>query len=138
MENYTDNKVPYPVLKICQYPLPRPKIEKLAKECEEILVIEEGYPIIEEQLKRISRNRCESKRQTRRKYCQRDGELNPRLVAISLGIKDPEAREIPAVVASRPPSLCAGCPHVDTVLEFNDVMKITPKAGCFRISDVTL
>ena len=41
----------YPVLKITQYPLPRKLVEKITGECKEILVLEEGYPVVEEQLK---------------------------------------------------------------------------------------
>ncbi|RLD70042.1 MAG: indolepyruvate ferredoxin oxidoreductase, partial [Bacteroidetes bacterium] len=50
-ENYPNNDIPYPVLKIGQYPLPRKMIEKLFSECKEILVLEEGAPIVEEMLK---------------------------------------------------------------------------------------
>lgn len=49
-ENYPDG-FEYPVLKISQYPLPRKQMEKLVNECKEILVLEEGYPVVEEQLK---------------------------------------------------------------------------------------
>ena len=49
-ENYPDG-FEYPVLKICQYPIPKKQLIKLTEECEEILVIEEGFPIVEEQLK---------------------------------------------------------------------------------------
>lgn len=51
MENYPERVVPYPVLKISQYPAPRKMIEKLCNECEEILVFEEGAPMIEELLR---------------------------------------------------------------------------------------
>ena len=49
-ENYPDG-FEHPVLKISQYPLPRKMIEKIVSECKEILVLEEGYPVVEEQLK---------------------------------------------------------------------------------------
>ena len=49
-ENYPEGFA-HPVLKITQYPLPRKKVEKLVDECHEILVLEEGYPVVEEQLK---------------------------------------------------------------------------------------
>ena len=50
-ENYLEEVIPYPVLKIGQYPLPRKHIQKMFAECDEVLVLEEGYPIIEEMLK---------------------------------------------------------------------------------------
>ena len=49
-ENYPDG-FEHPVLKISQYPLPRKQVEKIVGECKEILVLEEGYPVVEEQLK---------------------------------------------------------------------------------------
>lgn len=42
-ENYPDG-FEHPVLKISQYPLPRKMVEKIVRECKEILVLEEGYP----------------------------------------------------------------------------------------------
>ena len=50
MENYPEG-CPYPVLKIGQYPLPPKQVYKLLEECEEILVLEDGYPLIEELIK---------------------------------------------------------------------------------------
>src|SRR5574344_1252163 len=38
----------YDVLKISQYPLPLNIISDLAAKCDELIVIEEGYPLIEE------------------------------------------------------------------------------------------
>jgi len=70
----------------------------------------------------------------------RVGELNPRLVAVALGLQVPEAREIPSVVTGRPPSLCAGCPHIDTVLGINYVMngytkgRVFSDIGCYTLS----
>ena len=50
-ENFSGSKCPYPIVKIGQYPLPRKKIERLFAECKEVLVLEDGYPMIEELLK---------------------------------------------------------------------------------------
>lgn len=51
MENYPDRKVPYPIVKVTQYPLPQYHIKELYNTCDEILVIEEGYPVVEEMMK---------------------------------------------------------------------------------------
>jgi len=51
MENFQSTKCPYPVLQIGQYPLPFVKVEKITNECEHILVLEDGYPFVEEMLK---------------------------------------------------------------------------------------
>ncbi len=139
MENYPDRNIPYPVVKIGQYPLPRPAIEKLVDQCEEILVMEEGYPIIEEMLRGFLDRGIKVKGRLDGTL-PRDGELNPRLVAMSLGMQVPAIREIPNIVAGRPPSLCAGCPHIDTVLGINNVMngytkgRVFSDIGCYTLS----
>ena len=47
--NYVmENRPDCPVLKISQYPLPDEKISGFAENCEEILVVEDGQPFIEE------------------------------------------------------------------------------------------
>ena len=45
MENFPDNSIPYPVLKITQYPLPKTMFEKISKDCNKLLVIEEGASV---------------------------------------------------------------------------------------------
>jgi len=51
MENYKNEECPFPILKICQYPLPRKMVEKLADSVDEILIFEEGQPVVEAELK---------------------------------------------------------------------------------------
>ena len=51
MENYPEGNCPYPVVKITQYPVPEKLLKKLENECEELLIAEEGYPLVEELLK---------------------------------------------------------------------------------------
>jgi indolepyruvate ferredoxin oxidoreductase alpha subunit len=139
MENHPTREVPYPVVKIGQYPLPKPMINKLVDECGQILVIEEGYPIIEESLRGFL-DRGKKIKGRLDGTLPRDGELNPRLVAIALGMHVPEIKVIPAVVTGRPPSLCAGCPHIDTVLGINYVMngytkgRVFSDIGCYTLS----
>ena len=80
MENFPQG-CPYPVLKVGQYPLPLKPIEKMVAECESIMVIEEGYPLIEDAIrgmlppkKPIIRGRGDGS-------LPRQGELNPDIVA---------------------------------------------------------
>ncbi len=84
IENFKDHVVPHPVLKISQYPLPRKKLAALYDLCESILVIEEGYPVVEELLagvlgqgKKI-RGRLDG-------TLPRTGELTPDLVGLAFG-----------------------------------------------------
>lgn len=130
MENYPDRKVPNPVLKISQYPLPRKMVEKICNECEEILVLEDGYPMIEELIKGfLSRGIVVKGRLDG--TVPRDGELNPNIVALALGLADTRGNDIPSLVAPRPPSLCAGCPHIDSYLDLNAVLEALTKGRVF-------
>ncbi len=138
MENFPGNKIPHPVLKISQYPLPKSLFEKI-KGCGRLLILEEGYPIIEELLVGIIKNgliingRLDG-------TLPRDGELNPNIVAKALKLPETMGRDIPSIVAARPPSLCVGCPHIDTVLDLKEVLKDYPKdrvfsdIGCYTLS----
>jgi indolepyruvate ferredoxin oxidoreductase alpha subunit len=112
MENYSDTACPYPVLKISQYPLPRKYIEKMYDECTSILVLEDGAPVVEEQLKGYM-DRGKTIKGRLDGSLPRDGELNPNLVAKALGFDDKEGKPIPSIVAPRPPALCVGCSHID-------------------------
>ncbi|MBU0488174.1 MAG: indolepyruvate ferredoxin oxidoreductase [Bacteroidetes bacterium] len=138
MENFADRKVPHPVLKISQYPLPRPMIEKLFNECETILVLEEGQPLVEEQLKGYLSKGLHIKGRLDGTL-PRDGELNPNIVAVALGLPNTEGAPVPEIVASRPPSLCRGCPHIDTYNALNQaIAKYSPgrvfsDIGCYTL-----
>jgi indolepyruvate ferredoxin oxidoreductase alpha subunit len=87
LENFPDNKVPYPVLKINHYPIPKNHINRLVSECKNILVLEEGAPFIEELLKGLTSNGLKVKGRLDGTV-PRDGELNPNIVAVALGKKD--------------------------------------------------
>jgi indolepyruvate ferredoxin oxidoreductase alpha subunit len=128
----------HPVLKICQYPLPKKQLEKIASECEELLVLEEGYPFVEAQLKGIFGNgpaihgRLDG-------TLQRDGELNPDAVGRVLGKKTEQYYDIPEVVEQRPPALCKGCGHRDLYDALNEVVreyasaKVFSDIGCYTL-----
>jgi indolepyruvate ferredoxin oxidoreductase alpha subunit len=127
-----------PVLKISQYPLPRKMVEEIAK-CDELLILEEGYPVVEEQLKGFLgkglkiRGRLDGS-------LPRSGELNPDLVAKALGMTQPEACPQSQVVVPRPPALCAGCGHRDVYEALNEVVreygegaKVFSDIGCYTL-----
>lgn len=130
MENYPDRKCPYPVLKISQYPLPIALIEKMANECQSILVIEEGYPLIEEQLRGLLNRGLKIKGRLEGSL-PRVGELNPNVVAVALGMKDIHGEPIPEIVVPRPPALCVGCPHIDTYNALNEAIALYGKGKVF-------
>ena len=130
IENYPDHKAPFPVLKIGQYPLPRKLMEKMYSECDEILVLEEGYPLVEESLRGYMNNgktihgRLDG-------ALPRDGELNPNLVGKALGLSFYEGREPSANVVGRPPSLCKGCPHIYSYNALNEALEKYAKGRVF-------
>ena len=130
MENYPDRQCPHPILKITQYPLPVAMIEKMADECKSIMVVEEGYPFIEEQLRGLL-NRGLVVKGRLDGVLPRTGELTPNLLAKALGILVQEGQAIPSIVASRPPALCVGCPHIDSYNALNECMKKYGKGKVF-------
>ncbi|GAB1405191.1 hypothetical protein MASR1M74_23700 [Lentimicrobium sp.] len=50
-ENFEHQQVPHPVLSIGQYPLPVEKIRALYERCDRLLILEDGYPFVEEQIR---------------------------------------------------------------------------------------
>jgi indolepyruvate ferredoxin oxidoreductase alpha subunit len=121
MENFPEpSGSPHPVLKIGQYPLPTKLVARLFSECETVLVLEEGMPVVEERVRGYPfeaghiRGRLDG-------ALPRAGELNPTLVAKALGRSTEVLNyHVPAaVLAGRPPQLCQGCPHGDTFNALN-------------------
>jgi indolepyruvate ferredoxin oxidoreductase alpha subunit len=138
IENFNDHLVPHPVLKISQYPLPRKKLAALYDMCESILVIEEGYPVVEELLggvlglgKKV-RGRLDG-------TLPRAGELTPDLVGLALGLSTKKIYEIPDIISNRPPALCKGCSHEDVYNALNEVMdaygvgRVFSDIGCYTL-----
>jgi indolepyruvate ferredoxin oxidoreductase alpha subunit len=136
-ENYTDRPIPNPILKLCQYPLPKRKIERLFNECEKILVVEEGYPIVEEMVKGFLPNNKVKGRLDG--TLPRDGELNPNIVGHSLGIITEEFFKTPEFVVNRPPSMCDGCGHADTYIALKEALSnvgdghVFSDIGCYTL-----
>ncbi|NCP21925.1 MAG: indolepyruvate ferredoxin oxidoreductase [Flavobacteriales bacterium CG03_land_8_20_14_0_80_35_15] len=125
MENFEDKACPYPILKLSQYPVPKQKIKKLYQSCDTILVLEEGYPIIEERLKDYFDIDTKVKGRLSGTI-PRTGELNPNIVAKALGLSDDTTFKVPNIVAGRPPELCVGCAHRDL---FDSINSLIPEIG---------
>ena len=127
-----------PVLKICQYPLPKKQIEKIASECSELLILEEGFPFVESRLKGfLSKNLKIHGRLDG--TLKRDGELTPDAVGRALGKKIDQYYSIPEVVEQRPPALCQGCGHRDLYDALNEIVseykaaKVFSDIGCYTL-----
>jgi len=137
LEHFPDG-FQFPVLKIGQYPLPVKQIQKLTDACDEIMVLEDGYPVIEGQLKGLLgkglkvRGRLDGS-------LPRNGELNPDIVGKALGNETKTHFSIPEIVTNRPPALCNGCGHRDLYEVLNIVLKSyeNPKVfgdiGCYTL-----
>ncbi len=138
MENYPDRNCPYPIVKITQYPLPRKMIASLYNSCDSILVMEEGYPIVEELIRGVMDN---GKKIMGRLdgVLPRTGELDPNVVAVALGMEDQHGDPIPEIVKQRPPALCTGCSHIDSYKALGEaISKYSPgrvfaDIGCYTL-----
>ncbi|PID93906.1 MAG: indolepyruvate ferredoxin oxidoreductase [Bacteroidetes bacterium] len=139
IENYPEGKVPYPVLKITQYPAPTTLVEKLVDRCDSILVLEEGMPFLEEQLRGLLAKGLNVKGRLDGTV-NRTGELNPNIVAKALGMEDTTGSPVPELVKGRPPKLCDGCPHIDSYQVLNEAMesygsgRVFADIGCYTLA----
>ena len=139
MENFIDRNVPYPILKIGQYPVPNSMVEKIYEECDELLILEDGYPILEELIRGFL-NKGKTIKGRLDGSVPRDGELNPNIVARALGLTDEIGESIPEFVVGRPPSLCKGCSHSDSFLALNEALieysagRVFSDIGCYTLS----
>lgn len=138
MENYPDG-CEYPVLKIGQYPLPKKQLMQLIETCDEILVLEDGQPFVEKQLKGYLglgikvKGRLDGTLPT-------DGELNPDKVAQAIGRENKASFTVPPIVEMRPPALCEGCGHRDMYTVLTQVLKeeypthkVFSDIGCYTL-----
>lgn len=138
MEHFPGGSCPYPVVKVSQYPIPENYIKRLDKECDELLVLEEGAPMVEEMLKGFFSKGTPIKGRLDGTL-PRDGELNPDLVAKSLGKEMFTGFDIPEVVANRPPALCMGCGHQDAYAAMNEALadyskgRVFSDIGCYTL-----
>ncbi len=139
MENYEDGIIPHPVFKVGQYPIDRNMLSKLYEAVDEILVLEDGYPIIEELLKGML-DKGKTVRGRLDGSIPRAGELNPNIVGKALKLETSEGFNTPEILAGRPPRLCDGCSHTDSFLALNEAMEAYSKGrvfsdiGCYTLS----
>lgn len=139
MENFPDRNVPHPVLKIGQYPVDPALIDYLYTSCEELLILEDGYPILEELIRGML-NKGKRVRGRLDGSLPRDGELNPVIVGAALGLDHARGNDVPALVKNRPPRLCDGCGHNDAFLALNEALleygrgRVFSDIGCYTLS----
>lgn len=120
------------VLKLGTYPIPEKLLARLVDRVDAILVVEEGYPLIEKSLKGFFGIRGKEIRGKTSGHLPPTGELSPDLVRRALGSQLPAAQPAARIrLAARPPQLCAGCPHADTLKALNKALEGHPAANVF-------
>jgi indolepyruvate ferredoxin oxidoreductase alpha subunit len=138
MENYQEKTLDHPLLKISQYPLPHKQMDKLLDECDQVLVIEEGYPFVEKQL----RGYQEKGTPIKGKYdgtLPRAGELTPNAVADALGLDITEGQPAADIIRNRPPAMCQGCGHIEAYNALNKALeeytegRVFSDIGCYTL-----
>jgi indolepyruvate ferredoxin oxidoreductase alpha subunit len=133
-----DAGLAYPVLKISQYPVPPGMLNEFVSSVDETIVLEEGYPMLEESLTGVLENNYRVKGRLDGSL-PRDGELNPNLVGKALGVESGTAMQVPEVVKNRPPTLCKGCSHIDMYNSLNEALapygpgRVFSDIGCYTL-----
>jgi indolepyruvate ferredoxin oxidoreductase alpha subunit len=128
------------VLKVTQYPLPAALIDQMVADgAEEILVMEEGQPVVEELIHGMVPSNVKVKGRLTGDL-PRMGELTPDSVRAALS---PDclitSSPIPELVVPRPPALCQGCGHRDMYAALNEVAaeyedaRIFGDIGCYTL-----
>ena len=129
-----------PLLKVNRYPLPEAEIRDLASRCRQLLVVEDGQPVVEQAVRALLgadypvRGRLTGD-------LPRMGELTSDNVQVPLrttstlersrvgGLQDEGS--VPSPVKARPPQLCPGCGHRDVYTALNRVAAEFPGARIF-------
>ncbi|HUW92139.1 MAG TPA: indolepyruvate ferredoxin oxidoreductase subunit alpha, partial [Bacteroidales bacterium] len=138
IENTGDTKKKFNVLSVATYPVDKKLVEKLVSSCDRVLVLEEGFPFMEEQLRGLL-DRDVRVLGRLDGTVPRDGELNPAIIAKALGMKLLKLREVPQLVQQRPPSFCKGCGHADVFAALSEALKehgpgrVFSDIGCYTL-----
>jgi indolepyruvate ferredoxin oxidoreductase alpha subunit len=142
LESYGPGEKLPPYLKIGAYPIPVALVEKLVEAVDSVIVLEDGYPLIETALRGLlDKPRGKVIRGKLDGTVPRTGELNPDNVRASLGLA-PRPRQAPPAskLVTRAPSLCDGCPHIDTfkairaILDENPGARVFSDIGCYTLA----
>ncbi|MEZ5070349.1 MAG: indolepyruvate ferredoxin oxidoreductase subunit alpha [Bacteroidales bacterium] len=133
-----DRGMDHPLLTVGQYPVDRAVLTGFVSGVDQVLVLEEGAPFLEESLAGIlpSAHRIRGRLDG---TLPRDGELNPGLVSQALGFEQNQGYGIPGLVRDRPPALCKGCGHIDMYNALNEALdglgpgRVFSDIGCYTL-----
>lgn len=120
----------YNIEKVSQYPLPEQRIQKLAEESSALLVVEDGQPVVEQDVKALLGTGYVVKGRLTGDL-PRTGELTPDALAAALGVEAPAILSEAKNLAARPPQLCQGCGHRDVYAALREIIEEMPDARVF-------
>ena len=123
------------VLKITQYPLPVALINQMVADgAEEVLVAEEGQPVVEELIRTVIPSDIRIVGRLTGAL-PRKGELSPDCFAIDGFAQTPKTATLTEkslmTLPGRPPSMCQGCGHRDMYTALNEVAREYNEARIF-------
>lgn len=140
-------KVPFPIVKISQYPLPIKLISELREKCDSLLILEEGQPFIEKKIRgELDRNQKPIFGKLTGEVV-RTGELTPDSIKETIikikgedeCLSSLKIKDVPELVVNRPPALCQGCGHRDVFQALNETLeeyhfpKVFGDIGCYTL-----
>ncbi|MBR6018261.1 MAG: indolepyruvate ferredoxin oxidoreductase [Paludibacteraceae bacterium] len=138
MENYPAD-MGCSILRIIQYPLPKKLIDQMVADgAKEVLVIEEGQPVVEELIRGMVPSNVVAKGRLTGDL-PRMGELSPDCVRTAIGLEPLPKHDSEKLVVGRPPALCQGCGHRDMYAALNEVAReyaeprIFGDIGCYTL-----
>ena len=113
------------------FPLPDRLFREFDDMVDKIYVIEENEPYMEQYIKAMGID-CIGK-----EIFSVRGEINPEIIRNAiLGEKTEAGYDLDLNVPSRPPALCAGCPHrgiFHTMSKYKNKMVVTSDIGCYSL-----
>ncbi len=116
-ETWPDPKDGPSVLKISTYPAPEALIARLVSQVDTVLVAEDGYPLIETRVRGMFGIPGKKVLGRLTGDLPASGELSPDNVRQALGFAPlPASSAGDFRLSNRPPQLCTGCPHADTLI----------------------
>jgi indolepyruvate ferredoxin oxidoreductase alpha subunit len=126
-------------LHIGVYPVPTGLIRRFMQQVDRVLVLEDGYPFVERQLRTLLPTPYTVLgRETGE--VSADGELTPDTVRRALGLPVAQGVSIDTVAPpARPPQLCQGCPHGDSYRALKEALAsfdetvVTSDIGCYTL-----
>ncbi|MFH0901299.1 MAG: thiamine pyrophosphate-dependent enzyme [Pseudomonadota bacterium] len=141
-ECYQDENAMPSHLRLGAYPVPTALVSQLLDSVDSVLVLEDGYPLIETSLSGLLGSpRGKTIRGRLDGTVPRTGELSPDNVRLALGMTPLEQQNPPSLaLPGRPPCLCDGCPHIDTFNAIKVILAENPSArvfgdiGCYTLA----